>query len=459
MGFNISQSRRGERQLTLVSVFFACFAFFSLKPAHAIEIESVPSIEGVETWLVENHQVPIVALSFTFPTGAVDQDPASYGASRFLERMFYEGAGDYDNLSFQKTLEDSAIQMNLSIGRDFTSGSLYLPKKHLDQGLELYRLAMTQTRLDSENFERVRADLLEVATKEENNPSWQAARLMALEVFKGHPYEARLSGGKAAFEKMTPQDLTNFAQQIFQRGDIRFAIVGDVSKEEAFKIGQDLFGTLPRTVGNEQKFEPVPLNLEKSVLEAKMPLPQTVIRFIHPSLSRQDEDWFTLNVLNYIVGGGGFNSRLMEEVRVKRGLTYGISTYLDDAKYSEAWYGSVATANATAAEVINLIQSVWSDIAQNGVTEAEVKAAKDYLSGAYYVSMKSNKDVASRLSGVMRYDLGIDYLTARNDKIAAVTRDRVNALAARLMHDDKMLFSAVGEAENLVGAVEVPLVK
>lgn len=439
-------------------ISFLCMIFGWSNLAVAMDIQTVPSEEGVETWLVENHHTPVVSLSFTFPRGEIDQKPTEYGVASFLEAMFDEGTGTYSSTEYQKLLEDKAMRLSVSVAGDYTGGAIYVSKKNLPLALTLYRQAMTDLRLEDKDLERMRQVLLKQLETAKTNPSWQARTLLNQEYFKGHPYGADLAGTPETVSALSAQDIRNFAHRLFQKGGVKLAIVGDVTKEEAAQISQTLFADLPvRSQEANRQIASVMEPTEGHIYQRKMDVPQSVIYFAHPSLTRTDKDWFALNILNYIVGGGSFNSRLMQEIRVKRGLTYGVSTSLDVRDYSQTWYGGVSTATATMPEVVALVQKTWQDIAENGVTAEEVAAAKSYISGVYYVSLRSNKDVSNRVAGIMRQGLGQDYFETRIEDLEKVTAEQVNRLAKKLMHEKSLTFAIVGNGDLLPTAIEVPL--
>jgi zinc protease len=179
------------------------------------------------------------------------------------------------------------------------------------------------------------------------------------------------------------------------------------------------------------------------------PSPQSVALFGHEGIGRDDPDYFAAHVLNHVLGGGGFESRLMDEVREQRGLTYGIGTSLVPKDHAALWLGSVASANETVAEAIGVVRDIWADVATNGVTDAELDSAKTYLTGEYPLRFDGNAEIASILVGLQMIGLPRDYVVNRNAYVEAVTSEDVQRVAGRLMDADALTFVVVGEPEGL----------
>jgi len=173
------------------------------------------------------------------------------------------------------------------------------------------------------------------------------------------------------------------------------------------------------------------------------------VLFGHAGITRDDPDFFAAFILNRILGGGGFESRLMTEVREKRGLTYGVYSYLVPRDHAALYLGSVASSNDRVAEAIEVIRDEWAKMAAEGVTEAELEAAKTYLTGAYPLRFDGNGPIASIMVGMQMEDLPIDYIATRNDNINAVTLEDIKRVAARILDADALHFVVVGQPEGL----------
>ncbi|WP_333684632.1 M16 family metallopeptidase, partial [Pontibaca methylaminivorans] len=218
----------------------------------------------------------------------------------------------------------------------------------------------------------------------------------------------------------------------------------------------DLLGDLPET--GAPLPPPAKVADEGGTVVVDYDTPQSVAVFGQEGLERDDPDFYAAYVLNQILGGGSFESRLMQELRVKRGLTYGVYTYLAPKDLAALYMGGVASANDRIAEAVEMIRQEWTDMAANGVSEAELARAKTYLTGAYPLRFDGNGQIARILVGMQMDDLPIDYIATRNDRINAVTLDEANRVAHELLRPDQLRFVVVGQPEGLDEArrVEAP---
>jgi zinc protease len=179
------------------------------------------------------------------------------------------------------------------------------------------------------------------------------------------------------------------------------------------------------------------------------PTPQSVVLFGQSGVAQEDPDFFAAFILDHILGGGGFESRLMTEVREKRGLTYGIYTYLADRDHAQTWGGSVASANDRVAEAVEVIRAEWARLQAEGVTAAELENAKTYLTGAYPLRFDGNGTIANIIVGMQMRGFPIDYAATRNDKVNAVTLADVNRVAREVLDPAALSFVVVGQPEGL----------
>ncbi|MFT6118913.1 MAG: zinc protease [Yoonia sp.] len=231
------------------------------------------------------------------------------------------------------------------------------------------------------------------------------------------------------------------------RDQIYVSAVGDISADEIGPLLDDLLGGLP--ADGPSAITDVDFGLAGGVTVIPYDTPQSVALFGHGGIERDDKDFFAAYILNGILGGSGFESRLMTEVREERGLTYGIRSYLVPKFHAEMWIGQVASANATIAEAIEVTRNVWSDLAANGVTEEELAVTKTYLTGEYPLRFDGNAEIAGIMVGMQMIGLPPEYVINRNDYIEAVTLSDINRVAAEFMRPDDLHFVVVGQPVGL----------
>ena len=264
---------------------------------------------------------------------------------------------------------------------------------------------------------------------------------------EGHPYG--LYATEESVSAVTTDDLRLQRDVIMTKDTLLVTAVGDVSPERLKTTMEQTFAGLPDT---SAALTPDDVILKAPIAEPivkDLPQPQSLITFTAPGLKRDDPDFFAAYVTNYILGGGGFSSRMMDEIREKRGLTYGIRTGLSAQDHLGTWGGSSQTANENVGELIARTKVELHKMATDGPTEEELADAKSYLTGAYPLSFDSNAKIARAMMGIRQEELGLDYIATRNAKVEAITLDDVKRVSAAYLKPENFTFVAVGQPEGL----------
>lgn len=413
-------------------------------PASAMTIQTVKSPGGITAWLVESRDVPLIAMRFAFIGGAA-QDPAGKdGLAHFLSGMLDEGAGDIKSVAFQERIEEAAVKMSFDAGRDVFMGSFQTLTENSAKSFELLRMALNEARFDEDALERIRGQILTGLKFEMNDPQRVASREWYKLAFADHPYGRPVKGNAKTIGAISSDDLRDYTRRIFARDTLRIAVVGDIDAETLGRVLDEVFGPLPKTGALTKVPEAAPPEgPQRKVVEMK--IPQSVAQFGHSAFKRDDEDFIASYVLNYILGGGGFSSRLTEEVREKRGLAYSVYSYVHPYQYGAIYSGSVATKSDAIGQSLEVIKGELERMAVDGPTQEELKDAKQYLTGSYALRFDTSMKIASQLLWIQIQELGIDYVDNRNELIAAITLDDVKRVAKRLLKADGLIVTIVGE--------------
>jgi zinc protease len=314
------------------------------------------------------------------------------------------------------------------------------------QAAELLRLALTQPRFDADAVERVRGQVLSNLRAAEKDPGEIAGQNFNALAFGDHPYGTSGDGTVASVTALTRDDIVAAHQMALARDRIYVAAVGDITAEGLGALLDHVLGGLPET--GAPLPGPATVGLSAGVTVVDFPTPQAVVMFGQAGIDRNDPDYFAAYVLNEILGGEGFGSRLMTELREKRGLTYGAYTWLADYDQADLLAGQFATDNRTAAEAVDILKAEWARMVQ-GVTEAELDKTKTFLTGAYPLRFDGNGPIANLLVGMQMVGLPLDYIATRNAKVEAVTLDDVKRVAARLIQPDQLRIVVVGQPQGL----------
>ncbi len=428
----------------LVSAALAAFALLVVVPgaAQAIDVQTLPAAKGEQVWYVEDHSLPMIAMSATLQAGS-DYDPADKaGLAAFAVSLFDEGAGKLNAEAFKKAINDRGIQLSFQAGRDGATVSLVTLSSHAKEAFRLLGLALAHPRFDDSAIARVRAQILAGLKEDSENPSNVATRGFFREFFHGHSYGHPVSGDASSIAAITRADLVAFARAHWTRGNVKIAVSGDANAETLKALLASAFGALP-----DKAPPPVPMARDMGapgVHVIAMAIPQPNVVFGLPGLLRGDKDFIPAYVANYILGGGGFSSRLMNDVREKRGLTYGISTSLVPMTKAGLWIGQVASKKASVRETIKVMRQTIETFADDGPTAKELADAKTYLTGSLPLAFASNVGIASQLNIFQTENMPVDYVEKRNALINAVTLDDVKRVAGRLFDSSRLTIVVAG---------------
>lgn len=416
--------------------------------ARALDVQVVRSPGGIEAWLLEDAKAPVVAIDFAFRGGSALDPPDKGGLAQLLATLLLEGAGELDGQAFQARLEDQGIRLGFSASRDSFQGSLQTLSPSRAEAFTLLRLALVQPRLDVDALDRVRLGTRTGLRREAGSPDSVAQRQFFESFFAGHPYGQPPRGTADSVARITPEDLHRFVHERLTRDTLLVTVAGAISAAELAPVLDQIFGGLPVAGVPYHLPEAVPQGLGQVVVERR-PTEQSVFVLGQPGLKRDDPDWFAGLMVNHSLGGGGFASRLTEEVRAKRGLTYGIYSRNQAMDFSAVLLVSGSTANARAHETLEIIRSEWARMARDGLEASELADAKAYLKGAFPLQLASTSGIAAALLQVRRDRQPPDYLQRRNELIDAVTLEDTRRVAARWLTPDALLTVIIGAPEGV----------
>lgn len=431
-----------------VAAAAACLFALALSPANAMTIQEVRSPGGIEAWLVEDHAIPIISARFAMDGGAAQDPDGKLGLANMLSALLDEGAGTFDSQQFQRRMQDLNMKLSFDASLDHFSGTFQTLTETRDESFEMLRLALNEPRFDQGPVERIRSQILVSIARSAQDPENVASETWMRLAFAGHAYGRPTEGTAETVRAIAPEDLRNMVGRLFARDGLKIAVVGDIDAATLGTLLDKVFGSLPATT----RLEPVP---ETTVVSGParevvdMNIPQSVIQFGHAGFKRKDDDFIPAYVLNYILGGGGFNSRLTHEVREKRGLAYSVYSYLSPLDHAGLFVGGAATRNDRVGQSLEIISAELERMATGGPTAEELANAKTYLTGSYALRFDSSVKIAGQLLGIQLQDLGKDYIDRRNGMIEAVTIDDIKRVAGRLLQPDQLIVTIVGRPEGL----------
>ncbi len=359
----------------------AWFALLAGAPAaSAMNIEKITSPSGIEAWLVQERTVPLITLNYAFQGGASQDDAGKSGTANLAADLLDEGAGDLDGKTFHERLENHAIDLSFRVGRDDFHGSLRALNEHRDEAFDLLRLALTAPRFDADAIERVRGQELSNLRRDTTNPNTISSSQWWATAFPGHPYGREPNGTLESLPRVTAADMRDYVRRSFARDQLTVSIVGDVDAKTAGELIDRAFAKLPAKGDLKPVAKATPVGLGRRIV-INLNVPQAVVTFGGPGLERSDPDFMAGYIVNHILGGGSFTSRLYREVREKRGLAYGVSDSLVWFNKAAVVIGGTATRSDKTSEALAIIEAETKRMAAEGPTAEELAAAKSFPQG------------------------------------------------------------------------------
>ena len=413
----------------------------------AIEIKELKTPSGITVWYVPEPAIPTISLSIGFK-GGPSLDPADkLGATYVMTSLLEEGAGDFDAVEFVTKLEELSTSFEFNSGLESVTIKAQFLKKNTDQSVELLRAAIQNPHFEETAFERVRRQVASSVNRRQTNPNDIAGEYFNQTAYPDHAYGRPYQGRPETIAALTPADMRDAHARVVARDRLYIGAVGDFSEEELANIVDRLFADLPETGAAFP--EPITFQAPSETHLIEFEGPQSVAIWGHEGIAQDDPDFFPAFVMNKVLGAGGFGSRLTEEVRVKRGLTYGISSYLASRDRGQYYGGQVASANETIAEAIEVVRAEWQRMAEEGVTDEELEAAKKNMTGSYVLRFDGNAQIASILRYSQMENFPIDYPQNRNSYIEAVTKEDIARVAKRILRDNDLFFVVIGQPDDL----------
>ncbi len=432
------------------AVTFAIALFIAVlisSSASAVEIKRVKSPGGIEALLVEDYTVPLIALSISFRGGATQDLDGKEGTSSLLSTLLDEGAGEIDSQAFQARMDELGIELGFTSATDSFIGTLKTLRSTRAEAFEMFKLALQKPRFDKEPVGRMKAALLTSLRQSETRPNAIAGKIWREIVFAGHTYARPSKGTVKSMTALERTDVIDLHARIIGRDTMKIGVVGAISPEELAKMLDEVFLGLPeksqlREIGEAK------VHIGGGTRRVALNVPQSIIRMALPGVKRDDPDFYAAYLMNHILGGGSFSSRLYNEVREKRGLAYGVYSYLATLDHAGAIGAGSATRNDRAAQTIEIMRKEIKRMAEEGPTAKELEQAKKYIIGSYAINnLDSSTKIAQVLVAIQTENLGVDYIERRGDYISAVTLEKIKSVAKRLLSVEPTII-IVGPADT-----------
>lgn len=418
----------------------------ALPSAHALDIQRWRTAEGATVLLVERHENPIVDISVQFPAaGSIADSQGKNGVSDFAAGLLTTGTKKHDEENFNKRINDLAAQLESDNDRESSSlilRSLSRPAT-LRQAGELMQQALSQPRYDAEVFRRTRQQAELALRQNESQPGYIAMRESVKLDYPQHPYSAAAYTSVQSLQAVSLDDVKTFHRNQYAKEGAVVALVGDLNRQQADRLVGNLLKGLPEKAQTAAKVPPVN---EQAGRRADIPFAseQAQVVMSMPLISRNDPDYYALVAGNYILGGGGFDSRLMKTLRDEHGYVYGVSSNLMPQREKGRFVIQFATQKSQAPKALEAAEAVLRRFIAEGPTEAELQQAKDNIIGSFPLRFDTNQKLLGYLGMIGLYDLPSDWMEQYPKKIEALTVDDVKKAWQRRVKPENLNTVVVG---------------
>lgn len=418
------------------------------------EVEKQQLSNGMKLYLKQDHELPLVDMTLMIGGGSIEDPLDKTGLSQlFAATLETGGAGDMSPLELEAELEAMAAQLSVSSSSYQITVNLSLHQQDLQRGIEILADLLRRPRFDKERMELARKQLLESIHRQNDDPGLLAARLLSEAVYPQHPFGS--TPQVTVVENFTREDLLQAQQRCLQPDNIWVAVSGAVEKDNIVTLLNQNFADWQATEQATIQLPKLPPAPTGRVLVAEKDIPQTSIMLGHPGIDKDNPDLFALRVANYILGGGGFNSRMMREIRSNRGLTYSVYSYFKiGRRLPELFIAGSETKCESTAEVVTLMQQLIEQIREQPVSVAELDLAKQSLINSFIFAFSDTHSIVSRKVRLDFFDYPHNYLETYRENVAAVTIEDVQRVARQYLHPDKLQIVLVGDSKTFSGDLE-----
>jgi len=426
-----------------ISGLFLCLS--AIPAAYAMpDIQHWVTANGVRVYFVPAPELPMVDINVTFAAGSV-RDDGQPGLARMTNTLLDMGAAGLSADEIATRIESLGAELSTSSVREMAVVSLrsLSDKAHLEPALGILADVIARPNFDKKDFERERERKLVGIRRSEQSPSTVADYTFFQSVFGGHPYAHRVSGTEASVKALKLDAVKAFYKRYYVARNAVVSIVGDLDRKAATTLVEQIIGALPAGK-RAAALPPVPALTQAFEERIVHPSTQTHVRMGAPGMHRGDPDYFPLYIGNHILGGGGLVSRLHEEVREQRGLSYSVNSYFSPMEQDGPYLLSLQTRNDQVDEALAVMRKTLQDFVDKGPTDAELIAAKKNITGGFPLRIASNSGIISHLNMIGFYDLPLDYLDTFNGKVTAVTQQQINAAFQRRVSPETMVTIIVG---------------
>jgi zinc protease len=421
---------------------------FAAATSHALEIKKLTLGNGTVLLVSEEHRLPMATMMIEFDAGTRRDPKGKEGLAELTARCLSQGTKDLTAPQFDQKVDFMGSSVGVSAGRDYSTAGMTSLTKYQGETLELLAGILTQPGLRDADIERKRAEQVAEIKAAEEQPGYTASVEFTKDLFGDTPYGHPGAGSSDSVAKLTNDDVRAFYHDHYKLGSAIIAVAGDVKADEVKASLEKELAGLSGSVAPQADPPPISLPPGLQVKLIDRSVVQANIIMGSGGVARSNPDFYRLKVMNYILGGGGFSSRLVKVVRSEHGLAYSVDSGFEPGKFQGAFTISLQTKNQSSNQAIDLILQQIREIQEKPVSDAELDSAKKFLIGSFPLGLERQSAIASFMLQVEFYGLGLDYADRYSKLIESVTKDDVLAVAKKYLHPDSMLVVAVANQSD-----------
>ncbi len=395
------------------------------------KVVKIGALDGkITAYLMEEHSVPLAAISFGFARAGRAYEPKE-GVALLAESVLLDGAGGLSRQALREMMKEKGIKLDVSATRDRLEFSLSYVKQFEKEALEALKAVLYAPQLDARDLDVARRQLAALKKQQSESPQRQLGDLVKKNFYGDHPYGREDIPAAEMLEAVNADDIRAYLKSFAGKDNLAVGIAGDMDKAEAEAFLAQAFGALSDTSAGKAlpNFSPAAVHVqEPSEISA-----QSFVLTVSQGVKRLDKDFYPLYIADYVFGGAGLMSRLSKAVREKEGLTYGIYSYLSNSDAADLWQIYFSATPENVAEIMKLTSAEYADFYEKGISAEELAQAKKSLTASFNLRFASLLNIAEMLKLMQVQELGADFLERRQELVQAVTLDEANAAIKRRM--------------------------
>jgi len=442
----IAQNSRGATLfLTVLAVFVLLGVDVRLTQAMPLVQRSILP-NGLVLLVSEEHSLPFATFQLLIDAGSRNDPPDQDGLANLTARGVLLETAEHTASRINEQFDFMGASLDVSTEREFVVLNLRVLTRYLDKGFDLFLEAITEPAFPGEEIQREIRTIQAAIQSAEERPEVVARKAFEKELYLNPAYAHPVEGTAHSLSRLTREDVLRFYQTWYHPDNAILAVVGDISETMQAKLIAHL-AKWPKGAIPEKHF-PTGFAQGPKVVKINRDLAQANIILGHEGIARSNPDYYALSVMNYILGGGGFGTWLMEEIRVKRGLAYSVASFFDAGKYPGSFQVVLQTKNASAREAISLVLEQMEKMKRELISEQELEKAKKYLTGNFPLRLDTQEKLVSFITRIEYYGLGLDYFQRYSALIGSVSREDVNHVAKTYLHPEDYILVVVANLKE-----------